>query len=76
MKKDGSRCAKLKYWVPYIFLVSWQQQQQAPQNQVQDANAPKAARLMNDKFEQRFEIEKMLVGGMIKMDMLGDEYRA
>lgn len=39
-------------------------------------NAVKAARLMNDKFEQRFEIEKMLVGGMVKMGMLCDEYRA
>jgi len=38
--------------------------------------AVKAARLMNDKFEQRIEIEKMLVGGMIKMDMLCDEYRS
>ena len=37
--------------------------------------AVKAARLMNDKFEQRFEIEKMLVGGMIKMDGLCEEYR-
>lgn len=38
--------------------------------------AVKAARLMNDKFEQRFEIEKMLIGGMIKMNALCDEYRA
>lgn len=77
MKKDGSPSAKLKYQVSDMFLVSGQQQpQQAPQNQAQDANAAKAARLMNDKFEQRFEIEKMLVGGMIKMDMLCDGYRA
>jgi len=39
-------------------------------------DAVKAARLMNDKFEQRFEIERLLVGGMIKMDMLCDDYRA
>jgi len=39
-------------------------------------NAVKAARLMNDKFEQRFEIEKMLVNGMIKMSALCEEYRA
>ena len=39
-------------------------------------NAVKAARLMNDKFEQRFEIEKMLVNGMIKMSDLCEEYRA
>jgi len=39
-------------------------------------NTVKAARLMNDKFEQRFEIEKMLVNGMIKMSALCEEYRA
>jgi len=39
-------------------------------------NAVKAARLMNDKFEQRFEIEKMLVNGMIKVSALCEEYRA
>jgi hypothetical protein len=31
---------------------------------------------MNDKFEQRSEIEKMLVGGMIKVNALCDDYRA
>ena len=39
-------------------------------------NAVKAARLMNDKFEQRFEIEKMLINGMIKVSALCEEYRA
>jgi hypothetical protein len=39
-------------------------------------NAIKAARLMNDKFEQRFEIEKLLGGGLIKINMLCEEYRA
>jgi len=38
-------------------------------------NAVKAARLMNDKFEQRFEIEKMLINGMIKVSALCEEYR-
>ena len=31
---------------------------------------------MNDKFEQRFEIEKLLGGGLIKINMLCEEYRA
>ena len=39
-------------------------------------NAIKTARLMNDKFEQRFEIEKLLGCGLIKMNALCDEYRA
>ena len=39
-------------------------------------DAIKTARLMNDKFEQRFEIEKLLGCGLIKMNALCDEYRA
>jgi hypothetical protein len=36
----------------------------------------KVARVMIGKFEQRFEVAKMLVNGMIKKDMLCDDYRA